>query len=203
MVLRRDYPPLEPLDYVDLSGVKASDLTNGAIKGLTQQRYDTDLLSIFTHRAFGSGPTESEIAFLHKKWFAVRRPSSDELWASRYPDHQTATEAQPMKFKMIMRTLVTLQKIREQFEAKVLPDVALGLEILHLDYTFLLCLECQGKSISLNPDHLPQVTEMQHRFPSRVIQFHEMADSLQKRAEGAAKPSEFNNVSGVAREDNP
>ena len=100
-----------------------------------------------------------------------RSPTADELWASRY--HEARTH-KPTDNRSIMRSVFTLQTMRDQFNDVDNPQLAQKLMVLHFDYIMLMCLN------GATPGKKDVQEEINHRFPNYEEQFESLAGKLRR-----------------------
>ena len=94
-----------------------------------------------------------------------RRPTPDDLWSSKYAEGK---EPAKTNTKTIMRTVLTLQRLREDETIDESAPVSQRLAVLHFDYIMLMCLNAQQVGLD----------EVEYRFPAYKDQFRSLAESL-------------------------
>lgn len=112
---------------------------------------------------FAAQPSQHNIREMHKVWFKCRRPTVDELWASRHPAHGVATT----EAWQILRKIVTIQELLQQASESRLIQQA---QILLLDHLMLMCTEYTTNHYTLY-------------FPEYETQFYELVGII-----GTAEP---------------
>ena len=100
-----------------------------------------------------------------------RRPTVNELWASRYHEPQSH---KPTENKTIMRSVFTLQIMRDQSSYVDVPQLAQKLMVLHFDYIMLMCLN------GATPGKKDVQDEINYRFPDYKELFESLAAELRR-----------------------
>lgn len=121
---------------------------------------------------FAATPSQQNIKEMHKVWFKCRRPTVDELWASRHP----AAGVAKTRAGQILRKLATLQELLQQATASQLVQKT---QMLLLDHLMLMCTE-------YNTDHYTLY------FPEYETQFYELVGILGTAEPLASAPGEGN-----------
>ena len=73
-----------------------------------------------------------------------------------------------------MRSVFTLQTMRDQFNNVDNPQLAQKLMVLHFDYIMLMCLN------GATPGKKDVQEEINHRFPNYEEQFESLAEELRR-----------------------
>ncbi len=73
-----------------------------------------------------------------------------------------------------MRSVLTLQKMRDQVNDVDNPPLAQKLMVLHFDYMMLMCLD------GANTERKDGFGEIKYRFPAYKEQFESLADELRR-----------------------
>ena len=125
-------------------------------------------------------PHSLTLHIANTNFLQCRKPTADELWISRYHGAQSY---KPTDTKDIMRSVVTLQTMRNQLSALDNPPLAEKLMVLHFDYMMLMCLN------AATPGKKNIQDEIEHRFPDYAEQFESMARELRRVRLSTAGPS--------------
>lgn len=102
---------------------------------------------------------------MHEVWLKCRRPTIDELWASRHPADTFARTVA----KKILRKILTLEELLQQ--ATESPQLVQKAHMLLLDHLMLMCVEYTGDYYTVY-------------FPDYEARFYELAGIL-----GTTEPS--------------
>jgi len=120
-------------------------------------------------------PSQHNIREMHKVWFKSRRPTVDELWASRHPtDGFARTRAW-----QILRKIATLEELLQQATETPLVQRA---QMLLLDHLMLMCIE-------YTTDHYT------HYLPDYETRFYELVGILGIAEPSASEPGKRANIS--------
>lgn len=140
------------------------------LPNFSKPEYVQDVFAIFA-----ATPSQHNIREMHKVWFKSRRPTVDELWASRHPtDGFARTRAW-----QILRKIATLEELLQQATETPLVQRA---QMLLLDHLMLMCIE-------YTTDHYT------HYLPDYETRFYELVGILGIAEPSASEPGKRANIS--------
>jgi len=123
---------------------------------------------------FAATPSQHNIREMHKVWFKSRRPTIDELWASRHPTDGFART----KAWQILRKIATLEELLQQAsESQLVQKV----QMLLLDHLMLMCIEYNTNHYTLY-------------FPEYEARFYELVGILGVAEPLASAPSKGDDI---------
>jgi len=123
---------------------------------------------------FAATPSQHNIREMHKVWFKSRRPTVDELWASRHPTDGFART----KAWQILRKIATLEELLQQAsESQLVQKV----QMLLLDHLMLMCIEYNTNHYTLY-------------FPEYEARFYELVGILGVAEPLASAPSKEDDI---------
>ena len=136
------------------------------LQGFSEDVYAQDLFAIFSASPASNGKVE-----MHKVWFESRKPTIDELWASRHPTrggYQKTTAAH------ILRKVLTLSMLLEKATTGMLVR---KLQTLLMDHLMLMCITYTSMERPL------------HYFPDYEARFLSLVETV-----GTTEPSVPGNI---------
>ncbi|KAL8698747.1 MAG: hypothetical protein Q9201_006401, partial [Fulgogasparrea decipioides] len=170
--LKKDLQPLEPLEpysfQEQVDAMAPSDVLE--LPNFGSNLYAQDLFAIFAEQP-SSNP---RLTSMHEAWFRCRRPSIEELWASR---HVAGASYQRTRQFQALRKVCTLQKL---LELATEGHLVQQLRVLLLDHIMLM------RILYPQSDDTPFL-----HFPDHEDRFYELVQTL------SAAPSMAMAVAGV------